>query len=265
MTFAPQPLKDLAALLEANGVVFLGHVGNEAHKKKKFSYHLGADDLKPGASSATLPRDKAGLSNAASAVDIGFVGGTVEGLRRMSLWLVEECLAGAPDASDIREIIFSHDGSLVSRWDGMNGLPGVVRPGPGQGDNSHRKHTHVSFFRDSETRDKLALFKRFFEEDDVRITAIKGEDWKPAANADGDSNGVVRASPDRRAPIVVRLPLETVVRTIAEITAGGDYLRLTEHLEAPGYLLRSDWVPLVQGGDKATDEALDAYIRRTGA
>jgi hypothetical protein len=263
MTFAPATLIALADLLKANGVVFLGHVGNEAHKRKKFSYHLGADDLKEGASSARLRRDKAGLSNAASAIDFGFVGGTVEGLRRMSLWLVGECLAGAPDTSDIREIIFSHDGRLVSRWDGMNGLPGVVRPGPGQGDDTHLTHTHISFFRDSELRDKRSLFRRFFEEDDVRITVIKGEDWKPAADASGNSNGVLRATPDRRAPILVRLELEAIVRTIAEIRAGGEDWRLTEHLGAPGYLLRSDWVPLVQGGDPAVDAKLDTYIART--
>jgi len=263
MTFAPAPLVALADLLKANGVVFLGHVGDTKHKKKGFSYHLGADDLMPGASSARLPRDRAGLSNAASAIDVGKVGGSFEGLRRMSLWLVGECLAGAPDARDIREIIFSPDGVLVSRWDGMNGLPGVVRPGPGQGDNSHRKHTHISFFRDSETSDKLALFRRFFEEDDVRITAIKGEDWKPSVGTNGQSNGVLRATPDRGAPIVVRLPLEAVVRTIAEVKAGGEDWRLTEHDGAPTYLLRSDWTPLLQGGDAAVDAKLSEYIART--
>jgi hypothetical protein len=263
MTFKPAPLAALETLLRARDVVTLGVVGDEKHRQAGFSYHLGADDLKPGASSARLPRDVTGLSNAASAIDFGLVGGTFEGLRRLSSWLVAECLAGAPDASDIREIIFSHDGILVSRWDGMNGLPGVVRPGPGQGDNSHRKHTHVSFFRDSETRDKLALFRRFFEEDDVRITAIKGEDWKPAAGASGQSNGVVRATPDRRAPILVRLPLETVVRSIAEMRAGGEDWRLTEHLGGPGYLLRTDWLPLVQGGDPAVDAKLTEYIART--
>jgi hypothetical protein len=262
MTFAPAPLIALADLLKANGVVFLGHVGDEAHKKKKFSYHLGADDLKPGASSAKLARDKAGLSNAASAIDFGKVGGSFQGLQKMSNWLVAECLAGAPGTEDIREIIFSADGRVVSRWDGRDGLPGVLRPPPGQGDDTHLKHTHISFFRDSETRDKVTLFKRFFEEDDVRITAVKGEDWKPNASATGDSNGVVRATPDRGAPIVARLPLETVVRTIAEIKGGGEDWRLTEHLGAPGYLLRSDWTPLVPGGDPAVDAKLDEYITR---
>ncbi|MEW5991204.1 MAG: hypothetical protein AB1736_07635 [Chloroflexota bacterium] len=100
-------------------------------------------------------------------------------------------------------------------------------------------------------------------EDDVNITAVKGEDWKPREGPPGHSNGVIRATPDRTAPILVRLDLGTVVRTIAEIEAAGERWRLTEHDGAPAYLLRSDWDPIVQGGDPAVDARLDAYIART--
>jgi hypothetical protein len=263
MTFAPDPLKALQGFIVAHGAVQLGVTGDTRHKKAGFSYHLGADDLKPHASSARLPRDVAGLSNAASAMDIGKVGGTFQGLRAMSRWLVAECLAGAPETNDIREIIYSADGLIVSRWDGKDGAPGVVRSGPDQGDKRHLKHTHISYFRDSETRDKVALFKRFFEEGDVRITAIKGEDWIPAVGLTGISNGVLRAMPDRSAEILERLPLETVVRTIAELSADGDSWRLTERAGKPVYLLRTDWTPVVQGGDPAIDAKLSEYIDRT--
>ena len=263
MTFAPAPLQALQGFIVAHGAVELGVVGDTRHKNEGFSYHLGADDLKPGASSARLPRDAAGLSNAASAIDLGKVGGTLEGLRTMSRWLVGECLAGAPETHDIREIIYSADGLIVSRWDGRDGAPGVVRSGPDQGDDRHLKHTHISYFRDSETRDKVALFKRFFEEGDVRITAIKGEEWVPAAGLTGISNGVLRAIPDRGAEILERLPLDTVVRTIAELTADGESWRLTERDGKPVYLLRTDWTPVVQGGDPAIDAKLSEFIDRT--
>ena len=263
MTFPPEPLTHLAELIQARGAVNLGIVGDTRHKKEGFSYHLGADDLKPGASSAQLARDKAGLSNAASAIDIGKVGGSLKGLRTLSNWLIGECLAGALETHDIREVIYSADGLIVSRWDGRDGAPGVVRSGPDQGDKRHLKHTHVSYFRDSETREKSALFRRFFEEGDVHITVIKGEDWTPASDPAGLSNGVLRAIPDRGAVILERLPLGTLVRTIAELTADGESWRLTEHLGQPTYLLRTDWTPVVPGGDPAVDAKLSEYIERT--
>jgi len=266
MTFKPATLGALETMLRKRGVVTLGVVGDANHKARKFSYHLGANDLAPGASSASLPRDKAGLSNAASAIDIGKAGGTIAGLRSMSLWLVGECLAGAPDAGDIREIIFSADGQRVDRWDGRDGLPGVVREGPGQGDNSHRTHTHVSFFRDSEARDKLSLFRRYFEEGTVKVTLIKGEDWTPTRNqATGKSNGVLRAVPDRAAPIVATVELGEVIRSIAEVKSGSGNWRLTKRDGRAVYMLRSDWTPKKQGGDPAVDAALGAYIDRLGA
>jgi len=102
------------------------------------------------------------------------------------------------------------------------------------------------------------------QEDDMKITAIKGEDWKPREDPPGVSNAVVRAIPDRAAAFSVRLPLETVIRTIAELDAGGEHWRLTEHAGAPAFLLRSDLVPLKQGGDLAVDQKLSDYIARTG-
>ena len=262
MTFAPAPLKALGTLLVERGAVNLGVVGDTAHVAKGFSYHLGSDDLAANASSAQLPRDKAGLSKAASAIDIGKVGGSLAGLRTMSTWLVAECLSGAPDTHDIREIIFSADGKVVSRWDGRDGAPGVVRTGPAQGDDTHLSHTHVSFFRDSESRAKISLFRRYFEEGNVRITAVKGEDWTPTKNASGLSNGVLREVPDRTAPIVGRIELGDVIRTIAEVSSLNNNWRLTKKDGKTLFLLRSDFTPVVQGGDAAVDKALSDYIAR---
>jgi GH25 family lysozyme M1 (1,4-beta-N-acetylmuramidase) len=102
-------------------------------------------------------------------------------------------------------------------------------------------------------------------EDDVRITAIKGEDWLPTVSG-GQSNGVLRDLPDRALPIVVRVEAGTIVRSIAEVETSAappdNRWRLTEHAGKPAYMLRMDWTPLVPGGDPLVDEALNAYIER---
>ena len=49
----------------------------------------------------------------------------------------------------------------MQRYDGP---ANVIRTGPGQGDDRHLKHTHISYFRDSEKRDKLFLFQPFFDD-----------------------------------------------------------------------------------------------------
>jgi hypothetical protein len=100
-------------------------------------------------------------------------------------------------------------------------------------------------------------------EAEMNIVTIKAEDWTPSTSATGTSNGVLRAEPDRTLAVIGRLPLGTVVRTIAEVTgAAGDNWRLTEYNGAPAYMLRSDLVPLVAGGDPATDQLLTDLIAR---
>jgi len=102
-------------------------------------------------------------------------------------------------------------------------------------------------------------------EDDVRITGIKGEDWMPTVNG-GQSNGVLRDVPDRTAPVVARVAPGTIVRSIAEVETNAappnNRWRLTEHAGKPAYMLRTDWTPLVQGGDPVVDGALTAYLER---
>jgi hypothetical protein len=260
MTFRPAALTTLGEFLVSRGVVNLGVVGDAKHAKKGVSYHLGRDQLAADAYSARTVRDKAGLSDAASAIDVGKVGGTFEGLRALTAFLFAQCRAGAPDTADIREVIGSLDGKEVLGWSDLADHSKLI---PGYGDKTHRTHTHISFYRDSETRDKVALFRRYFEEGDVRITAIKGEDWKPSLGASGASNGVLRATPDRAAAVMDRIAAETVVRSIAEVSANGENWRLTEHLGQARYMLRSDWTPLVPGGDPAVDARLTEYIERT--
>lgn len=167
MTFAPAPLLALQAWWVANGGVPLGIVGDASHAATG-GYHEGRDDLQRAGVlandySVKQPRDIAGLSNAASAIDFGQLNGSLAELQRFSVWLVGQCQKRAPGWDDVREIIYSPDGVHVWRWSGVDyqlreGYPN----GSGQGDASHLWHTHVSFYRDAEARDKLALVAGFF-------------------------------------------------------------------------------------------------------
>ena len=167
MTYAPQTLKDLAAYWTAQGGVNLGIVGDADHVAKGVSYHLGKDLLQAGAYSARRPRDIAGLTNAASAIDLGRLDGSYAQLRAFSDWLARRCVKSDSGTFDVVEVIYSPDGKRVLGF--KDGVDFLI---PDYGDLSHLTHTHISFFRDSEFRDKVALFAPYFEEADVPGVAI---------------------------------------------------------------------------------------------
>ena len=163
MTYAPDTLQRLSTYWQQNGGIALGIVGDINHST---GYHLGKDRIygpngaRDDDYSVKHPRDKAGLTNAAAAVDLGKLDGTYTGLQEFSRWLVSECQHDAPGSTDIREIIYSPDGSRVERY---SGIDGAIHSGGNNGDSSHRFHTHISYFRDSEKREKIALFSGYFE------------------------------------------------------------------------------------------------------
>lgn len=134
----------------------IGIVGDTSHVQGGTSYHLGKDDLDLAADpySARTARDKAGLTDAASAMDIGeFRVTTPKGTftqRDFAIWLVKECQANAPDTSDIREVIYSPDGKVVLRYDRERGYTSAPRTG--EADSSHITHDHASLYRDAEKR-----------------------------------------------------------------------------------------------------------------
>ncbi len=65
----------------ANGGVNLGIIGDTAHATLGVSYHLGKSQLTATAYSRQLPRDAAGLTEAASAIDLGKLNGSLTELR----------------------------------------------------------------------------------------------------------------------------------------------------------------------------------------
>lgn len=171
MTFAPQSIADARAFLlqtfnahpgnvsgdlEADEV---GIVGDPAHRG---GYHCGNDRLNAGSDYSVVQstRDRHGLSGAASALDVGQFDQVHNGVQVTLLyfnaWLVSQCKGNASDTLDIREVIYSPDGKTVRRWDRLGHST--------SGDSSHLSHTHISYFRDSESRSKRPLFERFARE-----------------------------------------------------------------------------------------------------
>ncbi|GIJ10723.1 hypothetical protein Van01_39370 [Micromonospora andamanensis] len=140
--------------LEPNEV---GIVGDANHRG---GYHCGSDRVVTNDYSVVeSPRDRNGLTLDAAALDVGMFrlnsGGRTHNLFTFSTWCVAQCVAGAPDTRDIREIIYSPDGKVVRRWDRLGRR--------GTGDRSHLWHTHFSFFRDAikAGRDQRPLFRRY--------------------------------------------------------------------------------------------------------
>lgn len=174
MTFAPKTIEDFAAYWVAQGGVNSGIVGNNVHCN---GYHLGKDRIygdcacKPTGKcvpgkrgndySVVDPRDKAGLTNAASAIDLGRLDKSLPKLWKFSEWLVAQVRANQPGTRDIKEIIFSPDGKRVFGFVRSRGLQSKLIPD--YGDRSHLWHTHISFYRDSEFRDKVGIISPYFE------------------------------------------------------------------------------------------------------
>lgn len=154
-------LRDELQKVTGLSLISLGVVGNTAHRS---GYHLGRDRIFSSTGkgwndySVVTARDKAGLSNGAMAIDIGNFG--IAKLRAMSVWLVKQAQKNAPGTRDIREIIYSPDGKVVLRYDRQRGFASA--PKPGEADSSHLTHTHISFYRDSENREKWPIFAPFF-------------------------------------------------------------------------------------------------------
>jgi len=137
----------------------VGIVGDSAHRG---GYHCGSDRVVTNDYSVVeSPRDRSGLSDFACALDVGQFSVTFAGkthnLRSFSVWLAAQCKAGAADTKDIREVIYSPDGSTVKRWDRLGKRS--------SGDSSHRWHTHISYHRDAikAGRDQTAVMRRYLQ------------------------------------------------------------------------------------------------------
>jgi hypothetical protein len=166
MSYAPDRLLDLRHFFQIYVPLpdsALGIVGDVNHDG---GYHCGWDRrrIRNGQLSdyswQDSTRDSSHKTDAASAFDVGWfdvvIGNTRVTLIDFNDWFVRECAASAPDTLDVRSMIYTLDRQTVVRWDRTGKRSG--------GDSSHLKHTHVSYFRDAEDRDKIGPYKRFFDQ-----------------------------------------------------------------------------------------------------
>ncbi|KAB1943274.1 hypothetical protein F8271_10245 [Micromonospora sp. ALFpr18c] len=153
----------------------VGIVGDADHRG---GYHCGSDRVVTNDYSVVeSPRDRAGLTLDAAALDVGGFdvrsAGRTHTLASFSVWCVGQCVANAADTRDIREIIYSPDGTTVKRWDRLGKRT--------SGDTTHRWHTHFSFFRDAikAGRDQRPLFRRYLSS----IGLLEDNDMTPEEHA----------------------------------------------------------------------------------
>jgi hypothetical protein len=219
MSYAPATIVAARSLILKNlpkiDPLSVGIIGDDSHAQTGTSYHLGKDALRSDAYSITeSPRDRDGLTNAASALDIGVFTSGAHNLRTFSSWLVAQCVAGTPDTQDIREVIYSLDGVSVHRWDRLK----VRTSGP----TSHLYHTHISYFRDSEDRDKTALFRRYFTfiglmGNDMPLDSTDKTWLKSAEFTNGIVNAVLAYKIDPTNEINVSRTLKTFITDVQNL------------------------------------------------
>ena len=253
----------------------LGISGDKPHAAGGTSYHLGRGDLNLAANpySVRTARDKAGLSDAASAFDLGMW----PRLREFSVWLVARCRSGAADCRDIREVIYSPDGKTVLRWDRQRGV--TSQPRAGEADDSHLKHTHISWYRDSETHDRVAVFRAFFDGDDdmqttdrIGLPAIEGSTQETASVSDALGYTLVRGRVTLEAAKRIEATVSAILaavkgdkdaeQIIAEIraqAAAEQTARASEHAELAGSVVAA-LTPLL-GQTGVTQEMVEAALR----
>jgi hypothetical protein len=200
VTYAPAQLKATAAYWVAQGGTNLGIVGDPRHVGGGVSYHLGRDQLTAGAYSRQTTRDRAGLSDGASAIDLGRLHGSLEELRAFSSWLVSTARRNLPGTSDMREIIWTPDGLTVLRWDRQRGYRSAPRGG--EADRTHLTHTHISWYRDAEQRDHSTAFRPYFAEDNMPGLTFRFVDRVPGiATVVGGGHSLIRTDTGTYAPV----------------------------------------------------------------
>lgn len=160
MSYAPQNLLDVRDYVQTQTGLSdddLGIVGDEDHET---GYHLGKDRTTSRDYSRQLARDIAGLTNAASASDIG----KFARLMALTAFLLDKAKSGqAKDPATGKSLIRAINGPAADgrayRWDSQDGWKPEIKA---KGD-SHETHVHIEWFRDTEFMPKVWLFRGFFE------------------------------------------------------------------------------------------------------
>lgn len=215
MSYAPQNLLDVREYIQAHTGLSdndLGIVGDKYHTS---GYHLGRDRLPANDYSNRLPRDKAGLTNAASASDIG----NFSQLRELTSFVLDRCRDGR--MTQIRAINGPWFDGRAYRWDSQNNWQAVIKP---RGD-SHETHAHLEWWRDTEHQDKTWIFREFFEGDDAMFCRLGDKSEKVLAMQVMivDIGGRVGTSADPYADCDGSYGPNTSAGLSAAVGGGGDY------------------------------------------
>jgi hypothetical protein len=151
----------------------VGIKGDKKHADKGVSYHLGKDQIKKNKNpySVRLKRDVNGLTNAASAMDIGddWPRGGREAWKRFNNLLVAALQGGDPALATIRATNFSPDGSQRKRADRQLAFR------IGDSDDNVDIHTHIEWYRDTEGHRDGACITRIVA---LMEQAITGKEQK---------------------------------------------------------------------------------------
>lgn len=157
MTQAPADLLELRSRIQARTgltAVELGIVGDSAHAATG-GYHEGRTDLERAGVvgsdySTRLPRDRAGLTESASAIDIGarWAAGRSVWLR-FNAALVAALHANEPALAAVRAVNYTDANGATLRTDREHGWSTES--------NSDRDHTHVEWYRDTEGNRQASL------------------------------------------------------------------------------------------------------------
>lgn len=236
MTFNPPDLvkvqREVKAIINIPFAA-LGILGDTDHAEGGDSYHLGKNQLRSNASySVTESRRDKHPTNAASAFDLG--GGwrfeaahdaaakkrAQKAFLRFNHLYVAALKAKERGTEDIREIIYTPDGTVVKRFDVLG-----IRD---SGDDRHLTHTHTSFFRDSEGRRDgayrtllLRLIHQAISEKSDFMATVKQQDWDALIwRVEGLAAGrtAVAGGPTKRATIGLTTRLDTVARKLDAVS-----------------------------------------------
>lgn len=228
-----------AAHLIAAGALAAGYTALHSIRAARgpHGYHAGrAEIYGPTGSgdrdySVRKPRDKAGLSNASSALDITMRGpGSREHQRAFTAYLVAAAAAGR---ADLVEVLGPDAQGRATWWgvdDGWQPKLGWTIGGKWVPvDASHEWHTHISFYRDTELGDRASMFAGFFGSTPPAPNPGGGgapapDPFPPAATHTFRLSGRValRQRPQLTAPVAAWAASGSVIRAAAG-RSGGPY------------------------------------------
>lgn len=165
MAYTPQTIHDLRKyLIEKTGrdpkFFSVARTCADSTGQRKFrGYHLGKDQIESPCGqgiardySTRRKRDRRGLTDARSALDINLA---TKDEKALIEYLLQQ---PATALMDIREFIGPNAEGRGTRYARENDWEPEVYP---EG-NSHEWHVHISWLRDSEFRDKIALFEGLY-------------------------------------------------------------------------------------------------------